>query len=793
MLKRRAGKRSDGQVSHYNTLSQVQRIGRETVTDLGGQESGVWRIFGRDGDDPIAVSGWSRFLLSLNFPVNILVRQHLPGLRRLKDDLLEARPERMGPGTAAGVVGDSLLEMLDDLEVNGRVVDREIYLMTKAERALDVPVMLNAGAFSFDLQTGEGLRQLYLASMSARSVSSLHLEDLDAMAPCPLRVHGKRVEWEDGRCGAYFELVSWPRRISAMFLERLFALGIELDLSLYIRPLAHAEALSFLALHKMRFESRRLQLVVKGKLVPPEVEGAISDVDVLQDQIARNQGGLFDVAMSIGIYAGSPEELDEKIRQVNVYFEASQARVRLLRMRQDRGFASVSPRFQTPAAMLSRTDLGTIERFFPFSPPIMDTGQGTFFALDSRSRGPIIFDRFSDRMKRPNGHMVVLAPSGSGKSFAMKTLVIREATRGIPVYLVDPEGEYSFVAQQLGGVVFHPGREGFGVNPFRLRYKAADQLALQVGNLACLLDMMVSSSGLLSRVETVIDDTLTAFYAEELLDYREGVRRVQDIERGVSLGEGGIFSYFDFLRRSNLRGAEELADRLAPFVTGSYRYIFSSDDGDRVAGVSVDESPCTVFSLAGVPDDMKPIVTMICTQTLWAMAMSDTLRRIMLVDECWSVLQTASGSKALRTMAKRGRKYQLSLVTITQDIQDFLSVDEGRGQEGAAGLALMQNSADKLLLRQPPNTADLLLNVEGLNQSQIDWLIRCRIGEGLLLTSGGNHQVQVVATPEEYEMIENRIWRTELDDRDEREEAQFMDELRRSGYLYGEEVAVEAV
>lgn len=771
-------------VAHYNELSEIYQVGKETVSDAAGKDSVVWRIFGRDAEDPIAVSGWSRFLLSLNFPVNVLVRQHLPGLQQLRDDLLEARPADMAPGTPAGEVGDSLLEMLNDLEVNGRVVDREIYLMTPADRALDVPVMLNAGAFTFEAQTGDDLRSLYLAAVSARSVSSFYGSDLDGEAPAPLRVNGRRVEWEDGRCGAYFELTGWPRRISATFMERLFALGIEIDLSLFIRPLAHAEALSFLALHKMRFESRRLQLMVKGKLVPPEVEGAISDVDGLQDQIARNQGGLFDVAMTVGVYAGSRQELDEKVRQIRVFFEASQARVRGLRMRQGKGFASVLPRFQTPVAMVSRTDLGTVERFFPFSPPIMDTGQGTLFALDSRSRGPIIFDRFSTRMKRPNGHMVVLAPSGSGKSFAIKTMVIREATRGIPVYLVDPEGEYSFVARQLGGVVYHPGREGFGVNPFRLRYKAADQLALQVGNLACLLEMMVASSAL----ETVIDDTLTAFYAEELASYRSGVRRVEDLQRGVALGEGGIFSYFDFLRRCGLRGAEDLADRLAPFVTGSYRYIFSSDDDDRMVGGPssarlAKEPACTVFSLAGVSDDMKPIVTMICTQTLWAMAMSDTLRRIIVVDECWTVLQTVSGSKALRTMVKRGRKYQLSLVTVTQDIQDFLSVDQSHGQEGAAGLALMQNSADKLLLRQPPNIADLLLNIEGLTQAQIEWLIRCRIGEGLLLTSGGNHQVNVVATSAEYEMIENRIWRTELDDRDEEEEALFIEELRERGYI----------
>lgn len=556
-----------------------------------------------------------------------------------------------------------------------------------------------------------------------------------------------------------------------LLLERLLGMGYEMDVSYYIFPLQHRDALSSLTSTKLAFESTRLDLENREKLIPPDITGGIRDVDRLLDEISRNEGGLFRIALSLVVYADSPEELAEREKALRVYFASMQASIRPYVFRQGEAFAEFLPRQKTPVGKTYLTDFGTVQRLFPLSPPLLDKGEGTLFAIDSRSKAPVIFDRFS--RSRDNGHMVVMAPSGSGKSFCIKGLCLRESTRGVPVYLIDPEGEYTYMAEALGGQVFHPGREGSGVNPFRLRYRADDALALQVGNLSCLLQMMLDRSGGGMNLTTALDDSLNSFYRAELLEYETGRRVVESDIAGISLGEGGIYSFVEFLQtnKDHIRDAERLADALSPYVSGSYRYVFADDRGENASLGGINEPWFTVFSLQGMTDDMKPIATMICCQTVWALAMSRSRPRMMVVDECWSVLCTDSGATALQTMVKRGRKYRLSLVTVTQDVGDFVSV-------GEAGISLLSNSSDKLLLRQSAAGAPLISKALSLTEQQTNYLLRCNIGEGMLLSKEGAFQVKIIATPEEFDLIENFAWRTNLDETDAEREVAELKRLR---------------
>ena len=61
---------------------------------------------------------------------------------------------------------------------------------------------------------------------------------------------------------------------------------------------------------------------------------------------------------------------------------------------------------------------------------------------------------------------MVLARSGSGKSFATKLGVLHGLCRGVVAYVIDSEGEYADMARSAGGRVLSPGVAGQGMNPF---------------------------------------------------------------------------------------------------------------------------------------------------------------------------------------------------------------------------------------------------------------------------------------------------------------------------------------
>ena len=84
----------------------------------------------------------------------------------------------------------------------------------------------------------------------------------------------------------------------------------------------------------------------------------------------------------------------------------------------------------------------------------------------------------------------------------------------------------------------------------------------------------------------------------------------------------------------------------------------------------------------------------------------------------------------LFSLAKRARKYQLGLTTITQDVEDFVGSKMGR--------AIVSNSSIQLLLKQSTNAVDVLSQVFKLTEEEQKRLSNFPVGQGLFF-AGQNH------------------------------------------------------
>ncbi len=58
---------------------------------------------------------------------------------------------------------------------------------------------------------------------------------------------------------------------------------------------------------------------------------------------------------------------------------------------------------------------------------------------------------------------------------------------------------------------------------------------------------------------------------------------------------------------------------------------------------------------------------------IWNRVRRDKTRRVLVVDEAWYLIKNKDSGAYLHNFAKRARKYQLGLTTITQDVEDFLN------------------------------------------------------------------------------------------------------------------------
>ena len=687
---------------------------------LDGVKLGVCEVMGLEIDEP-KLGAFAGALNALDFPAQLLIRQHPPRLAGMREKLQQAQPEDLPPQTRAAA--ESLRRLLTDLEARDGILDRRFYAVCEFARVDDLRGLLSRAGLSVHPLRGRQLRMMLISAALGGSPS-----EFDEETPVEVEIGRRDVRVGD-RLVRSLHLGKWPRSLAPGFLQGLMAAGAPMDLSVHVGPIPAEQAARTLEWQKVRFESAQSLSFKRGRTMSPEAEIALEDITRLRDEVQRGRERLFHASLSVTLHARDEAALKEMTQRAKAHFAATLGKLDNLAFRQREGLLSTLPLALNAVVEWRSLDTSSIARLFPFSPPDLDTRSGTLYGIDMRACSPVVYDPWDGT--HLNANTAVLARSGSGKSFATKLGVLRGITRGVTAYVIDPEGEYADMARAAGGRVLSPGVPGEGMNPFVIDKGDSEEMLQRIGSLRRLIEVMVGES-LGAERRASLDHALAGYYAKprERTGFRDFYKHLQEDEAGDP----------------------DLARLLRPFATGSLRHLLS-DEGDDLLG---NEALVTVFDLRLLEPELRPAAAMVCTETVWAAAAQDPKPRLLVVDEVWSIMQHPEGAAFMVSMAKRARKHRLGLQFITQDVQDLLSEDTSRTITGHSGRALLQNAAFKLLLQQDAAAISTVGDAFDLPQDLQRWLLSCPRGDGLLLAKGHRFPVRIEATPEETAVIE---WR----------------------------------
>ena len=687
---------------------------------LDGVKVGVCEVMGLEIDEP-KLGAFAGALNALDFPAQLLIRQHSPRLGRLRDKLQQAQPDNLPPQTLAAA--ESLRRLLTDLEGRDGILDRRFYAICEFPRLDELRGLLSRAGLSVHHLKGRQLRMFLVSTALGGSPS-----DVDGNLYVEVEVNRREIRVGD-RLIRSLHLGKWPRSLAPGFLQSLMMAGAPMDLSIHLGAIPTDQAARTLEWQKVRFESAQSLSFKRGRTMSPEAEIALEDVTRLRDQVQRGRERLFHASLSVTLHAKDEKSLKEMTQRGKAHFAATLGKLDSLSFRQREGLLSTLPLALNAVAEWRTLDTSSLARLFPFSPPDLDTRSGTLYGIDMRACSPIVYDPWDGT--HLNANTAVLARSGSGKSFATKLGVLRGLCRGVTAYVIDPEGEYADMARAAGGRVLSPGVPGQGMNPFVIDKGDSEELLQRIGSLRRLIEVMVGERLSADR-RASLDHALAGYYSQPRK--RTGFR-----------------DFYKYLQEDEA-GDPGLAHLLRPFATGSLRHLLS-DEGDDLLG---NEALVTVFDLRLLEPELRPAAAMVCTETVWAAAAQDPKPRLLVVDEVWSIMQHPEGAAFMVSMAKRARKHRLGLQFITQDVQDLLSEDSSRTITGHSGRALLQNAAFKLLLQQDAAAVGTVGEAFDLPEELQRWLLSCPRGDGLLLAKGNRFPVRIEATPEETEVIE---WR----------------------------------
>ncbi len=693
---------------------------------LDGVKLGVCEVMGLEIDEP-KLGAFAGALNALDFPAQLLIRQHPPRLERLRENLKQAQPADLPPQTRAA--SESLGRLLTDLEARDGILDRRFYAVCEFGRIDDLRGLLARAGLSVHALRGRQLRMMLVAAALGGSPS-----EFDEEPPVEVEINRRDVR-VGGSLVRSLHLGRWPRSLAPGFLQGLMAAGAPMDLAVHVGPIPAEQAARTLEWQKVRFESAQSLSFKRGRTMSPEAEIALEDITRLRDEVQRGRERLFHSSLSVTLHARDEASLREMTQRAKAHFAATLGKLDNLAFRQREGLLSTLPLALNAVAEWRSLDTSSIARLFPFSPPDLDTRSGTLYGIDMRACSPVVYDPWDGT--HLNANTAVLARSGSGKSFATKLGVLRGITRGITAYVIDPEGEYADMARAAGGRVLSPGVPGEGMNPFVIDKGDSEELLQRIGSLRRLIEVMVGES-LGAERRASLDHALAGYYAQprERTGFRDFYQYLQESEAGDHDPESS--------------SGQALARLLRPFATGSLRHLLS-DEGDDLLG---NEALVTVFDLHLLEPELRPAAAMVCTETVWAAAAQDPKPRLLVVDEVWSIMQHPEGAAFMVSMAKRARKHRLGLQFITQDVQDLLSEDTSRTITGHSGRALLQNAAFKLLLQQDAAAISTVGDAFDLPVELQRWLLSCPRGDGLLLAKGNRFPVRIEATPEETTVIE---------------------------------------
>ncbi len=110
---------------------------------------------------------------------------------------------------------------------------------------------------------------------------------------------------------------------------------------------------------------------------------------------------------------------------------------------------------------------GSVAAVFPFVLTSIMEPKGAIIGTENGY--PVVVDFFTRNNERVNSNMVILGKSGSGKSYATKTLLTHLSAENSKIFILDPENEYQFLAENIGGRIIDVGTASQGrINPFHI-------------------------------------------------------------------------------------------------------------------------------------------------------------------------------------------------------------------------------------------------------------------------------------------------------------------------------------
>jgi hypothetical protein len=452
---------------------------------------------------------------------------------------------------------------------------------------------------------------------------------------------------------------------------------------------------------------------------------------------------------------------------------------------QEDAFKSNLPLMENKIKKEHTFDRRSMSTVFPFTTSEVSHSTGIPLGFNKQTGTPILFDNFHSSLT--NYNMVIFAKSGAGKSVTMKTLISRSSLlMGIESLALDAEGEYTIVAESLGGinVVLSPTSKTV-INLFDIETETAkdeitgrERLVLNIENKVedvtqSLLTMArgsTRSKEVSELTKQIIAESVSEEYAalgitsdpnslyEATTSFNRNDRLYREKKKMPTIG-----SWYKRIQKKSTENVNEdyrfhysyLLKVMKQYIreyNGQMAYFDGQSTFELLEG-----APFINLDISQLEEKFaRPLAQQILLTWIWEKFVkknSEDKRKAkkkrVIVDEAWMLLPYPEAVDFLNTMARRARKRNVSLAVVSQRFQDFYEKPEAQ--------AVLTSSDTKLFLAQDKSEIQYLKEVFKLSEGEAGFLVTCGIGEGLFKVGQETAILKITPTQKEFEFVETNI------------------------------------
>jgi len=553
---------------------------------------------------------------------------------------------------------------------------------------------------------------------------------IDRLAPGGLFLGLDKFQYSEGQWGRIWFIADFPPTMAETYLSDLINFPGNVRFTLHVRPLDTRLIHQPLRQEYTQLTAEELARQRQGRIPDFAREAQRQQVEDVLYRLEVERMPYYHVTSVYCLMAGSLEELEKKSKAVeDLFLDAGLIAYRAVAI-QERGMHTLLPYGVDLVGKPRNLDAEVLAQMVlaSFHSPQYIAPKGIFYGV-SRANGTVVV---LDDFQQANYNLLVVGLQGMGKSMLLKYKIEQAVLQGIRCFVVDIEGEFRAVCDDLGCVYLDMAVTGENkMNVLDIDPTSEETFLEGFDDFVGWLT--VASGALSPRERTVVDMS----YQKTLA--RAGIRREDPSSwkrQPPTLGDWYEVLTADEEIKSRAE-ARDLADKIYSYAKGMHAEAFNCR-----TNVDLKASPLVVFGLKDVRDNLKPARIRQIQNFLWANILRDLKPTMIFIDEAWHLMAKPETAEDLAALARRGRKKWAGLNIATQWAEDFLANPSAK--------MILDTAAMIVLLGQRASSLPALQEFFHLSNAEAQDLVVMYPGQALLITRSFRVPIYIPIPQERY-------------------------------------------